>query len=199
MRGLSGNDRLSTMYTVMPSAAQLYIVDKFYFPTAPFSGGAMQDKEYLTVLIESLQKKKGILDLLIEKNKEQGFLFADEASDPDRLEENIQEKNDLIAQLVKLDEGFQQVYDRIKTSLHGQKQQYAEEIRKMQQLIKEITDRSATIQAQEERNRTLAVKRFTAVRGNIRQARTSNQVASQYYKSMSKLNVVDSQFLDSKK
>ena len=69
----------------------------------------------------------------------------------------------------------------------------------MKQLITEITDRSTTVQTQELRNRDLAVKRFSSVKGNIRHARASNQVASQYYKSMSKLNTVDSQFLDSKK
>ncbi|MEY8392134.1 flagellar protein FliT [Lachnospiraceae bacterium] len=159
----------------------------------------MQDREYITVLIQSLEKKKAILDIIIDKNKEQGVLFANEDSDPDRLEENIQEKNDLINQLGKLDDGFQQIYDRIKLVLQQQKESYQEEIRMMKQLITEVTDRSATVQAQEQRNRDLALKRFSSVKGNIRQARASNQVASQYYKSMSKLNVVDSQFMDKKK
>ncbi|MCI8299975.1 MAG: flagellar protein FliT [Lachnospiraceae bacterium] len=159
----------------------------------------MQDREYITVLIQSLEKKKAILDILLDKNKEQGVLLTDEGSDPDRLEENIQEKNDLINQLNKLDDGFQQIYDRVKPVLQQQKESYKEEIRVMKQLITEITDRSATIQAQEQRNHNFAVKRFSEVKGNIRKARASNQVASQYYKSMSKLNVIDSQFMDKKK
>ncbi len=105
----------------------------------------------------------------------------------------------MIEQLNQLDEGFQQIYDRIKPILQQQKEVYKEEIRTMKQLITEITDRSTTVQTQEVRNRDLAVKRFSAVKGNIRQARASNQAASQYYKSMSRLNVVDSQFMDKKK
>lgn len=159
----------------------------------------MQDREYINVLIQSLEKKKNILDIIIEKNKEQGILFTDEASDPDRLDENIEEKGNLVEQLNQLDEGFQQIYDRIKPVLQQQKEEYKEEIHTLKQLITDITDRSTTIQAQEARNRDLAVKRFSAVKGNIRQARASNQVASQYYKSMSRLNVVDSQFMDKKK
>ena len=159
----------------------------------------MQDREYVMVLIQSLEKKKEILNKLIEKNKEQGTLFINEDSDPDRLEENIQEKNVLVEQLNQLDDGFQQIYDRIKVILQEQKESYKEEICAMKQLITEITDRSTTVQTQELRNRDLAVKRFSSVKGNIRQARASNQVASQYYKSMSKVNTVDSQFLDSKK
>ena len=40
----------------------------------------MQDREYITVLIQSLEKKKAILDIIIDKNKEQGVLFANEDS-----------------------------------------------------------------------------------------------------------------------
>lgn len=159
----------------------------------------MQDKEYIAVLIQSLQKKEEILDKIIEKNKEQKILFSDEASDPDRLEENMQEKSALVDQLNELDEGFQQVYDRVKSALQGDKESYKEEISVMQKLITAITEKSTTVQAQEQRNRDLAVKRFSAVKKGIRKARTSNNVANQYYKTMAKLNTIDSQFMDKKK
>ena len=84
----------------------------------------MQDREYVMVLIQSREKKKEILNKLIEKNKEQGTLFINEDSDPDRLEENIQEKNVLVEQLNQLDDGFQQIYDRIKAILQEQKESY---------------------------------------------------------------------------
>lgn len=158
----------------------------------------MQDKEYIAILIQSLEKKKELLDKIIAKNKEQKYLFEDEGSDPDRLEENMKEKGEFIDQLNELDEGFQQIYDRVKMTLQGNKDSYKEEIRTMQRLITEITEKSATVQAQEQRNRALAEKRFANVKKGIRKARTSNQAASRYYKSMANLNVVDSQFLDEK-
>lgn len=158
----------------------------------------MQDKEYIAVLVQSLGKKSELLDKIIAKNKEQKYLFENEESDPDRLEENMQEKSDLIDQLNELDEGFQQVYNRVKSALQEGKDSYKEEIRAMQGLITEITEKSTTVQAQEQRNRVLAEKRFAAVKKGIRKARTSNQAASKYYKSMANLNVVDSQFLDQK-
>ena len=34
----------------------------------------MQDKEYMAVMIQSLEKKRDILDLIIEKNREQKIL-----------------------------------------------------------------------------------------------------------------------------
>ena len=111
----------------------------------------------------------------------------------------MEEKSNLVDQLNQLDEGFQQVYDRIKPILQLQKESYKDEILSMKRLITEITERSTTVQTQEYRNRELAVKRFAAVKGNIRHARASNKVASQYYKSMAKLNTIDSQFMDKKK
>ncbi len=158
----------------------------------------MQDKEYIAVLVQSLEKKNEILDKIMAKNKEQKILFMDESSDPDRLEENMQEKSSLVDQLNELDEGFQQIYNRVKSVLQEDKESYKEGIRRMQKLITDITDKSATVQAQEQRNRDLAVKKFSSVKKGIRKARASNRVASQYYKSMANLNVIDSQFMDKK-
>lgn len=159
----------------------------------------MQDKEYIAILQQSLEKKNRILDLIVEKNKEQRILFTDETLPPERLEENIKEKGDLVDQLNQLDDGFEQVYNRVREILNKEKEAYRDEIKKMQELIREITDKSATIQAQEQRNKELAAQKFASVKKEIRKARTSTKAASQYYKSMAKMNVVDSQFLDKKK
>lgn len=159
----------------------------------------MQDKEYLAILQQSLEKKIQVLDLIIEKNKEQRILFTDETLPPERLDENVKEKGELIDQLNQLDAGFEQVYNRVKEILGNDKESYRDEIKRMQELIREITDKSTMIQAQERRNYDLAVQKFSAVKKEIRQARTTTKAASQYYKNMSKMNVVDSQFLDQKK
>lgn len=158
----------------------------------------MQNKEYIAVLCQSLEKKNRLLQLIIEKNKEQRMLFLDEMQPPETLEENITEKSELVDQLNQLDDGFEQVYNRVKDILGNEKEIYREEIKKMQGLIREITDKSATIQAQELRNRELAVQRFASVKKGIRKVRTSNKVANQYYKNMSQLNITDSKFLDKK-
>lgn len=161
--------------------------------------GIMQDKEYVAILRQSLEKKVRILDLIIEKNKEQRAIFSDETMPPERLEENLKEKGELIDQLNQLDDGFEQVYQRIKEILAKEKDAYRDEIQKMQEMIREITDKSATVQTQELRNRELAVRKFSTIKKEIKKARTTTKAASQYYKNMAKMNVVDSQFLDQKK
>lgn len=159
----------------------------------------MQNKEYISILCQSLEKKEQILQMIIEKNKEQRIILTDKAQPPERLEENLKEKGDLIERLNQLDEGFEQVYNRVRDILNKEKEFYKEEIRRMQELIRSITDKSATVQAQEQRNKNLAEKKFASVKKEIRQVRTSNKVASQYYKNMTNTNTVDAQYLDSKK
>lgn len=159
----------------------------------------MQNKEYISILCQSLEKKEQILQMIIEKNKEQRIILTDKAQPPERLEENLKEKGDLIERLNQLDEGFEQVYNRVRDILNKEKESYKEEIRRMQELIRSITDKSATVQAQEQRNKDLAEKKFASVKKEIRQVRTSNKVASQYYKNMTNTNTVDAQYLDSKK
>lgn len=159
----------------------------------------MQNKEYISILCQSLEKKEQILQMIIEKNKEQRIILTDKAQPPERLEENLKEKGDLIERLNQLDEGFEQVYNRVRDILNKEKESYKEEIKRMQELIRSITDKSATVQAQEQRNKDLAEKKFASVKKEIRQVRTSNKVASQYYKNMTNTNSVDAQYLDSKK
>ena len=69
----------------------------------------------------------------------------------------------------------------------------------MKQLITGITEKSVTIQSQEARNRKLVEQRFSQERKKVRSMRNTSTVANQYYKNMSRLNVVDAQFMDKKK
>lgn len=157
----------------------------------------MQDREYIAVLCQSLEKKEQLLQLIIEKNMEQRIILLNEEEPPERLEDNLNEKGILIEELNKLDEGFEQIYARVKEVLATQKSLYKDEIKQMQGLIRLITDKSVSLQAQEIRNKELAEKRFSQVKKQVRNVRTSNRVASQYYKNMT--NTGESAFLDSKK
>ena len=159
----------------------------------------MQAKEYIAVLVQSLDRKAELLDLIISKNKEQRIFFLDEDTEPEKLEKNISEKAELVQRLEKLDEGFEQVYERVRTELSADPEAYREEILHMQNAIKMITEKIATVQTQEIRNKELAKKRFTQIHGKIRQVRTSSKVASQYYKSMANLHVTEPGFMDKKK
>ena len=68
----------------------------------------------------------------------------------------------------------------------------------MQKLIKEITDKSAKLSAEELRNKNLIEKKFREERNNIKQSKMGTKAALNYYQKMNKINVVDPQLMDKK-
>lgn len=155
--------------------------------------------DYVSVMIQSLQKKVQVLDEIIEKNKEQQQILEQEEFDGGAFEQNVEEKGNLIDHINFLDEGFEELYSRMKAVLETEKQAHKEDILLMKQLITEITEKSVTIQSEEVRNRRLVERRFSQERKKVKSMRNSSTVAKQYYTNMAKLNYVDAQFMDKKK
>ena len=151
---------------------------------------------YIYIMIESLEKKIKVLDDILAANEVQSQILAEGDLDTDRFEENLKLKGDLIDELNKLDDGFQDLYDRIKEDVTENKAKYKEEIVTMQNLIRQITDKSVEIQNGEKKNKDAVIRHFTFMKDGIRKSKVNLSAASSYYKSMSKLNHVDSQFLD---
>ena len=152
--------------------------------------------DYISIMVQSLQKKLEVLNGIIEKNVEQRQILEQEELDTDAFEQNIKLKSDLVDQIEFLDDGFEELYGRVKSLIETEKQEHKEEIQLMKQLITGITEKSVTIQSQEARNRKLVEQRFSQERKKVRSMRNTSTVANQYYKNMSKLNVVDAQFMD---
>lgn len=157
------------------------------------------NKLYLTILMESLQKKIRILDQIIMADQEQREALEDPNLDPDDFDRIVEKKADYIEQLEQLDAGFEEVFARVKEELDGNREQYKDQIHIMQDLIRKITDKSLLIQKQEAQNKELMEKKFTAVRSQAREVRKSQKIVNQYYKNMMKNNYNDPQFLDNKK
>ena len=82
--------------------------------------------------------------------------------------------------------------------LKDNREAHADEIRRMKELIRTLTDLSVEIQAQESRNKELMTRKFADVRKKAKGFRTSGKVANEYYKNMMGLNNVDPQFMDNK-
>ncbi|SDB23374.1 flagellin biosynthesis protein FlgN [Eubacterium oxidoreducens] len=157
------------------------------------------DKNYLEVMLQSLEKKNALLDKILEKSRQQEQDLNNPELSADDFNALVREKAGLIESLTRLDRGFQSVYNKIKAQLEYNRQQYKKEIAAMQHQIREIMDKSNAIQAQEARNKQLAQKKFSGIRDKVKQVRNSQKVVNQYYNNMMKVNYVDSQFLDSKK
>lgn len=159
----------------------------------------MSENSYVLILIQSLEKKTKILDDISIMNNTQKEILSSEILDMEAFEKNIDEKSTLIDELLFLDQGFEDIYKRVKDDLTSNSNEYNDQIRTMKALIQEITDKSVAIQADEARNKKLALNKFSFERKKLKDKKTSNRVANEYYKKMSKVDYTDSQMIDKKK
>ena len=154
---------------------------------------------YLSVLEDSLKKKLQILDELTDYTAQQQELLKVEELDYEAFDRLVDQKDPLIQKIMELDQGFETVYDRIKEQLLSNKEQYAAQIKALQSLIGELTDKSVKLQTMEQRNKSAVEQQFRKSREKIRQGRQNKQAALNYYKNMNNSNYVPPQFLDDKK
>lgn len=159
----------------------------------------MADNQYLLIMLQSLQKKNKVLDSIIQMNKRQKEELENPSLDPDDFDKTVEEKSELIEQLELLDNGFEQVYERVREEMQMNKQDYKDEILQMQNYIKLLTEKSMQIQSQEARNKQLMEQKFVSVKKQVREIRSSQKVVNQYYKNMMKKGYIEPQFLDNKK
>lgn len=155
-------------------------------------------ENYLTILAESLNEKSRVLEQLLADTEKQGELLKEELLSFEEFDRLAEHKDGLVDQLIGLDEGFETLYDRIKVQLQKERQQYAGQIRQLQEQIGAVTDQGVRLEAMEQRNKTMIEQHFRRSREEIRQGRHNVQAALHYYKNMNSLGAVPPQFMDSK-
>lgn len=153
----------------------------------------------LDMLEDSLKKKIEIMKLIeLENEKQRDILKNFDEVDNTEFDAILDIKGDYIDQLISLDEGFQSLFDRVKEEVGNNKDQYAEQIKRMQELIQEITGLSASIEAAEQRNKKLAEEYFSRARQRINYSRQTSAAAFNYYQTMNNFKNVPPQFVDDK-
>lgn len=157
------------------------------------------DNTYMHILISTLTKKILILDELINITKLQENYLKVSPQDLESFEVSLDAKAEIIDRLNQLDIGFESVYERVKEELQKKKDIYRDEILHLQELIRQITDKSVKLQALEKHNKMQMEVYFSNKKQEIKNFKKSNQMASNYYKSMVDKHQGDSYFLDKKK
>lgn len=155
--------------------------------------------EYMQMLAESLVKKTEILSELITKTGTQKDVVSAPEVDWDAFDKIVEDKGNLVDELVKLDDGFDALYARIKEELIANKDAYKTEIAKMQILIKDVTEKSTELQAMEHRNKSLIEQRFAESKKAIKQSKMGSKAAMEYYQRMNNLKNVDPHLMDKKR
>ena len=154
---------------------------------------------YMKVLEESLLKKSGVLQALLEASHRQEALAEAEDFDMDAFTDTMEQKDALLEQLKELDEGFERTYEGVQQELSTHREQYADAIQRIQELIRRVTALGVDLQTLEERNRAKLEIKFSKQQRELRQIKTSNKVATTYYKNMSNAPASDPYFMDQKK
>lgn len=158
-----------------------------------------QTGTYVNIMQESLVRKKTYLSEILELTKEQEKLAHAKKFDENAFGETIDKKEILINNVNEIDKGFTSVYERVRTEVHTNKNLYQNELKSMQDLIRECVDLGMQIAVLEERNRATLEQVFAIGFKGIKQIKQSKQAANRYYQSMSNGNVNDSVLYDRKK
>lgn len=156
-------------------------------------------KNYLDILEDSLVKKSSILDSLRALSDRQTAILSITPVSLEEFDRCMDEKDTYLSELEKLDEGFELLYEKVKDELAENKQQHADQIARLKQQIQEVMDKSVSLQAQESRNKENVMKHLQNEMKNNGDNRRSSKAAYDYYKSMSRSNVIPPHFMDKKK
>ena len=152
----------------------------------------------LSVLSESLDMKLDVLGKIQEYTDKQKIVFETDSPDIDEYDRLVDEKDELVDKLISLDEGFEKLYQEVSDELKDNRGRYESQIKSLQDKISRITELSASIQAQEARNKKLIEEYFIRERQGIKKSRVTSKAAYDYYKNMFGMNLQPSGYMDSK-
>lgn len=153
----------------------------------------------LQILKDSLVQKLEILTVVEKKSREQAELLADPEVSMEILDRNMDEKAELVEKIVKLDSGFEALYENIREELIKNKDSYKERIWEIQQCVSEIMDVSVSIEAIEARNKVAVEMLFRNRKRTLQHRKNASSVARHYQKTYKKLDEISPQFIDNKK
>lgn len=156
-------------------------------------------RSYLQILQDSLDKKLKLLLAIEGKSLEQAEMLKNPEVDLEAVDTNMDEKAELIDKILSLDEGFESIYAKIREQLTLNKEQYKDEIKAIKSMIEKVTEKSASIQAIEARNKAQMEVVFSGQKRALQNRRSAMSVARDYYQNMNKVKHVSPQFLDQKK
>lgn len=156
------------------------------------------DQNYVQVLIETITKKEKTLRKILEITKQQEVLSKQEVYASEEMEESLNEKEIQIARLNYLDEGFQSVYDRIRSELRNNIETYREDILALQDHIRICTEIGNEIQVLEQRNRNRFSTLFSKTRADYSSSKNKANAAQNYFKTMNNSKILDAYFVDKK-
>ena len=94
---------------------------------------------YLSIMLQSLKKKEQVLNEIIRLDDLQKNQLTNAESEVSDFDKTVEAKSACIKQLEQLDSGFEKLYPQVAKELELNKEQYAEQIRQLQDAIRIVT------------------------------------------------------------
>jgi hypothetical protein len=162
-------------------------------------GSVNQSMVYLSLLDKSLKKKGSILDRLIELTQRQGNLISNDKIEDVQFNNIINDKDELIKLINELDNGFEQIYQRVKDVITADPDSFGTQIEELKELITAVTDKGIQLQVMERRNKDKIDAYLQTKRKSIKSFKVNSRTASSYYSSMNNIKTEEAYFFDKKK
>ena len=94
-----------------------------------------REEVYVNMMVDTLERKKVILEQLFHQTKVQETLLKDEEMDMDSFQQMIDLKGEEIEKLNQMDEGFDTLFHHVEKEINENRMAYKSQIQKMQKLI----------------------------------------------------------------
>lgn len=157
-------------------------------------------KTYSEMLIESLQKKKTLLEAIEGLTMHQSRLLALEKFDEEAFDELITKKEQDLLELQEIDEAFERIYKRVAKEYRTEPSAYEPQIRRLQELIASCMEAGSRIEVAEKNNQAAFQRERAGHLQQVRSYKQSSQVAAHYYQHMANQHQSgNSYFMDKKK
>ena len=159
----------------------------------------MEDKkEYVQILVSTLEKQNEVLQQIMKITERQAEIAGREPFDEQMLNDTLDQKEMLIARLNQLDDGFATVFGRVRTEINENRDYYAEQLRRIQELIRKSTDIGNALRVLEQRNYDRLVGCFAGKKREYEGRQTAANVASRYHRTMYHLTDGGSRYFNEK-
>lgn len=154
----------------------------------------------LDLLEESLINKIDILNKIQEENNRQTILLNNpDALDLQIFNEHIEEKGNMIDQLLLIEEEFNPLFEKVKEEIGNDKDKHKAQILRIQKYIKDIVDLNASLGESEKKNKKLVEQYFCLENQKMNEGKQTSAAAFNYYITMNNFKDIPPQFMDSKK
>lgn len=152
----------------------------------------------LEMLKKCLVCKAEILEKIYNETREQEAILDTDPFSEEAFDGTLERKGEYIEKISQYDQGFEQIFARIRDGVVADKERYRRQVEDMQQLIREVTDTAVRIQSLEQKNKVKLEIYFRNRRQQIKNFNVSNRTVSNYYKTMSSGGKADAYFMDKK-